>query len=138
MTVPRRWVIDASATIEYLLRSQRGVEVASALRASDFAPLHAPHLMVTESMSSVRGLVLGGHVDPSSAEIAVGELAEIPCTYWDPLPLTPRVWELRNNVSSYDATYVALAEALDDTLLTCDPRLASPTTATSEVRVNAI
>lgn len=58
------------------------------------------------------------------AEIALKDLADLPLVYHDHKPLRARVWALRERMSAYDATYVALAEALDATLLTTDTRLA--------------
>ncbi|KGN33694.1 twitching motility protein PilT [Knoellia sinensis KCTC 19936] len=135
MTPPRRWVVDASAAVEFLLRTERGARVAEGFRASNFAPINAPHLMVTEAISTLRGLCRTRHLDVPGAELALGELAELPCTFWDPQPLTNRVWSMRDNMSAYDATYVALAEALDASLVTCDRRLASAAAAVSHVVV---
>ena len=131
----RLWVIDASATVEFLLRTERGVRVTEEFRASGFAPVNAPHLMVTESVSTLRGLARRGHVDTSGAELALGGLSELPCTFWEPGRLTGRVCEMRDHVSAHDTTSVALAEALDADLLTCDVRLAAAAAAVSDVAV---
>lgn len=114
-------VVDASVLAEYLVGSPRGVAAASTL-ARD-ASVHVPHLAVVETASVLRGWVLGGHLSADRASAALTDLAAFPGTRWPAEPLLPRIWELRD-LSAYDATYVALAEALDATLLTADARLA--------------
>lgn len=115
-------VIDASALAEYLVGSVAG-EAAAAILGRDRA-IHLPHLAVVETASVLRGWFLGGHLHAERARAALTDLAEFPGTRWPAEPLLARVWELRDNLSAYDATYVALAEALDATLLTADVRLA--------------
>ncbi len=114
-------VVDASALAEYLLGTATGERVAKEV---DGHALHAPHLVVTETISAIRGWVLGGHLDPGRAATACADLTDLPLHLWDARPLTPRVWTLRDRLSAYDATYVALAAALDAPLLTSDARLA--------------
>ena len=73
----------------------------------------------------LRGRVLGGKLDSAHASEAVQKLAVHPILRAPHPPLLTRCWELRHNVSPYDASYVALAEALNATLLTSDARLAA-------------
>lgn len=115
-------VVDASVLAEYLLGSVVGREVGSAFHRDP--ALHVPHLAVVEVTSVLRGLVRAGDVTRSRAEAALDDLADLPATRWPAEPLLPRIWTLRDRLSAYDATYVALAEALDATLITADARLA--------------
>jgi predicted nucleic acid-binding protein len=115
-------VIDASALTEYLLSSTRGQRVAELL-ATD-RQLHLPHLAVVETVSALRGWVHSSQLSEGRARSALIDLADLPATRWASEPLLDRIWGLRDNISAYDATYVALAESLDATLLTCDIRLA--------------
>lgn len=114
-------VVDASALSEYLIGSPVGLAVASALAADPQA--HLPHLAVVETASVLGGWVRGGQLSPDRARAALADLADFPGSRWPAEPLLPRLWELRDNLSAYDATYVALAEALDAVLLTADQRL---------------
>ena len=86
--------------------------------------LHIPHLASIETASVIRGWVRGGQLDQSEAVQAVDRLSELPAERHDHEPYLSRVWALQHNLTAYDAVYVALAEALDAPLLTCDARLA--------------
>jgi predicted nucleic acid-binding protein len=86
--------------------------------------LSAPELMDLEVASVLRRQVRGGEVDIRRAALALADLAAIPLRRAPHRPLLARCWELRDNLTIYDASYVALAEALDVTLLTGDGRLA--------------
>jgi predicted nucleic acid-binding protein len=86
--------------------------------------VHLPHLASIEVASIVRGVILGGQIDPSQGEQVLENLSALAAVRHAHEPYLQRVWELRNNVSAYDAIYVALAETLDAPLLTCDARLA--------------
>lgn len=117
-------VLDASAAIEWLLVRDLGAAVAA--RFSDPAvTVHAPSLLGVEVAAALRGLVLGGHARPERASLALADLAASDIALHDPTPLLPRAWELRDNLTPYDAVYVALAEILDATLVTADARIAS-------------
>ena len=74
-----------------------------------------------------RGLASGGHLDPRRAGLALEDLQELPIQRVEHTPLLPRCWELRDNLTIYDAAYVALAEAFQAPLLTGDRRLARST-----------
>jgi len=86
--------------------------------------VHLPHLASIEVASIVRGVVLGGQIDPSQGEQVLTNLAALAAVRHAHEPYLQRVWELRHNVSAYDAVYVVLADALDAPLVTCDARLA--------------
>ena len=116
-------VVDASSLAEYLVGSPVGRRVAEALEA-DEGGLHLPHLAVVEVTSVLRAWVRRREIPERRAAAALTDLADFPARRWPAEPLLPRVWELRDAVSAYDATYVALAEALDARLVTGDARLA--------------
>jgi predicted nucleic acid-binding protein len=116
-------VLDASALVELLLGTERGR--SSAARIADAAlGLHVPHLADVEIAQALRRYVREGDLDPTTAAAALENLRSLDVERHGHEPLLDRVWALRANLTAYDAVYVALAEALDSTLLTCDGRLA--------------
>ncbi len=117
-------VVDASVLIEALLRTPAAAAVENRL----FAPLetlHAPHLLDVEVAQVIRRYAANGDIDGERGRQALADLADFPLQRYPHDFLLPRVWELRNNLTAYDAVYVALAEALDAPLLTRDRRLAA-------------
>jgi predicted nucleic acid-binding protein len=90
-------------------------------------PLAAPHLIDLEIGSVLRRLVRSGGVPERRARLALTDLGDLPVERAPARPLLPRCWELRDNLTFYDAVYVALAELLDIALLTADARLARAT-----------
>jgi predicted nucleic acid-binding protein len=82
----------------------------------------APSLIDIEVLRALRGRVLGGKLSARHADRAVRDLRRMPIDRLDMLPLLDRVWDLRANLSAYDAAYVALAESLA-VLITGDERL---------------
>jgi predicted nucleic acid-binding protein len=117
-------VVDASALLEVLLRTPAAAAVDRRL----FKPgesLHAPHLIDVEVAQVVRRYAAAGAIEPDRGRAALADLADFPLRRYPHAFLLPRVWELRDNLTAYDAVYVALAEALDALLLTRDRRLAS-------------
>ncbi|MGH3425275.1 MAG: type II toxin-antitoxin system VapC family toxin [Nocardioidaceae bacterium] len=87
-------------------------------------PLAAPELVDVETASVIRRHLLAGHLDERRAGLALSDLVDLPLRRAPHRDLLPRCWDLRQNVSVYDASYVALAELLDATLVTTDSRLA--------------
>ncbi|HEX6460132.1 MAG TPA: type II toxin-antitoxin system VapC family toxin [Thermoleophilaceae bacterium] len=85
--------------------------------------LVAPELLDVEVLSVWRRHVRGGMLPAKRAEQALGDLAVLPLRRVPHQPLLHRVWELRDDLTAYDATYVALAEALETSLLTADEAL---------------
>ncbi len=116
-------VLDASAVIELLLRTSTGNRVE--VRVFSGASLYAPHLIDLEVAHVLRRYVMARTLAPARAEDALQDLRDLSMTRYPHDVLLERIWQLRNNLTAYDAAYVALAEALDATLLTCDRKLAS-------------
>jgi predicted nucleic acid-binding protein len=115
-------VVDASALIELLTRTDRGLRVeARVLRRSD--SIHAPALIDLEVAQVLRRYVMSGQVPEHWARLALDIATAFPMTRYLHEPLMKRVWQLKDNVTAYDAAYIALAEALRATLVTCDARL---------------
>lgn len=116
-------VLDASAIVEVLLNSDLGNRIDR--RWTDMGEAQAPHLAGVEVLSVLRRLSAIGKISTERGKRAVSRLATLPVERRAHEPLLGRVWELRHNLSAYDATYVALAEALGAPLITCDARLAA-------------
>ena len=88
------------------------------------AALAAPELAMFETANILRRQEIGGALERAEATLAHLDLIALPMQLWPYLPLSERVWELRNSLTAYDASYVALAELLGAQLLTLDVRLA--------------
>jgi predicted nucleic acid-binding protein len=116
-------VLDASALVELLLGTQTGRSIAARI-ADPAQGLHVPHLADVEVVQVLRRLVRERELDLASATAAIDNLLSLDVERHGHEPLLERVWALRANLTAYDAVYVALAEALDCTLLTCDGSLA--------------
>lgn len=86
--------------------------------------VHVPHLAIIETVSVLRGLVRAAKITEFRAEGALQDLVQLPVVRHPHEPLLERIWQLRANLTAYDAAYIALAERLRATLLTCDARLA--------------
>lgn len=116
--------MDSSALLEVLLRSETGLEIEKRI----FSPqetLHAPHLLDLEVAQVMRRYCASGEMDPERGREALRDLTDIPINRYPHDILLPRIWELRSNMTAYDAAYIALAETLQAQLLTRDTRLAS-------------
>jgi predicted nucleic acid-binding protein len=94
-------------------------------RLAEDGDLHAPHLIDTEVLHALRRLLRRGQISAERAHDARTDFAELTLVRYPHEPLNDRVWELRDNLTAYDATFVALAEALGVLLITCDARLAA-------------
>ncbi len=113
-------VVDASAMVEALVGRQADEDLLDALQDD----LHAPHLLDVEVLSVLRGLTLGGKLKRRAAEQARADHFAFTIARYELSGLADRIWELRNNHTTYDACYLALAEALAAPLYTCDTKLA--------------
>lgn len=111
-------VVDASVAVLGLLADG----TARAQLATE--TLAAPHLVDSEVAHALRSKVARGEVRPDDGERAVRTWARLGIERLPVTGLLDRVWELRQNLSAYDASYVALAETLDCSLVTADRRLA--------------
>jgi predicted nucleic acid-binding protein len=116
-------VLDASALVELLLDTPTGRAIATRI-ADPVLGLHVPHLADVEVALALRRYAKDNEVNGETASGALEDLRALDLQRHAHEPLLDRVWALRHNLSAYDAVYVALAEALDATLLTCDSRLA--------------
>lgn len=126
-------VPDASAfALTFTGDDSRAEEADRALRA-DPAWL-VPEQWHVEVLAVIRGLLLGGKLDEARAEAAVVALASTTVAVTPTAPLLPRMWQVRSNLSAYDAAYVAAAEAHDATLVTADARIARAGVARCPVR----
>lgn len=117
-------VVDASALLEFLLQTSLGARVEARLFRDD-DELHAPHLVDVEIVQALRRLVRSGEVAAGRAGEAIADLTDLDLHRHAHLDLLARVWKLRDNISAYDAMYVALAEATEATMVTCDGPLAN-------------
>ncbi len=127
-------VLDASVLVEYLAGFEHVDAVRSRLLA-DAGALWAPHLVDAEVGHVLRRAVARGEVGADAAGAALSDLARFPLRRAAHVGLLDRAWELRENMSFYDALYVALAERLDEPLLTLDARLATATGVRAEIVV---
>ncbi len=114
-------VIDASAMVEALI----GRDVVDELLDALTDGVSAPHLLDIEVLSVLRGLLLSGKLDPAAAEEARRDHFAFAMHRYEAAPLADRIWELRHQYTSYDATYLALAEAMGAPLYTYDAKLDS-------------
>ena len=115
-------VLDSSAVVEYLAVRANGPWVEGVI--DDDPDVHSPHLLDVEVASALRSLVSRGELRQSDARRALADLVELDIARYPHIDLADRIWDLRSHVSPYDATYVALAEALGADLVTTDGRLA--------------
>jgi predicted nucleic acid-binding protein len=116
-------VVDASALLEFLLQTPLGTRVEARLFREEHE-FHSPHLVDVEVTQGLRRLVRAGEVSPDRAAEALADLADLDLHRHAHLDLLTRAWKLRENITAYDAMYVALAEALDAPIVTCDTPLA--------------
>ena len=113
-------VLDASIALEVFLGTPLGLRHADRIFGQE---RHVPHLLDIEFAQALRRLTLAGELASERAKLTLDLLRDVALVRYRHTPLLSRIWELRSSVSAYDAAYVALAEALDMPLLTCDARL---------------
>lgn len=117
-------VLDASAAIDWLLQTPAGREIEKRIYQRSES-LHAPHLLDLEVGKVLRRLEREGTLSKDRAGDAIQDLVDLRINRYPHFVLLPRIWQLRHNLSAYDAAYVALAEQLDATLITRDASLQS-------------
>ena len=117
-------MLDGSAAVEWLLHTRAGLRVEERVfRRTE--TIHAPHLMDIEVVHALRRLVAARVIPAVRAQEAIDDLLDLFLRRHPHDAFLPRVWEMRDNITAYDAVYVALAELLDAPLITCDARLAA-------------
>ena len=120
------YVLDASVAVTALTAPG---SPAAALLSGDDAAFQVPSIFDAEVLSALRGLVRGGKFGGAAAADLIPDLMVLPVDRWHMSPLLPRMWGLRDNLTPYDAAYVALAEMTGAVLVTGDERItAAPRT----------
>lgn len=117
-------VLDASAAIDWLLQTPAGQKIEQRIYTRNES-LHAPHLLDLEVAQVLRRLVRERSIPAQRADQAIDDLLDLRITRYPHFIFLPRIWQLRQNFSGYDAAYMALAEKLGALLITRDSRLAS-------------
>jgi predicted nucleic acid-binding protein len=120
--VTDRVVCDASVVVAALLDSGPDGQWANGRMSG--VDLHAPTLLHYECANTIRRLELSGAVGAEHAALAYADLLDFSIEVWPYEVVAERVWQLRHNLTSYDASYVALAETLSATFVTLDQRIA--------------
>lgn len=115
-------VLDASVVVELLTNGVLADSIRGELAGRDESVI-VPHLIDVEVMSALRRLVAGQRIDSHRSRQFLAELVALPAERYSHTPLIGRIWELRHNFTAYDAAYIALAEATDSVLYTCDEKL---------------
>jgi len=120
-------VVDASVLTDFLLGREQTLEaIERELAGREHEPMHAPELIEPETLNALRRLAGAGAVTDRRATEAAADLASTRLVRYPDAPLRERVWALRDELTAYDATYLALAEALEEpVLLTSDRGLAA-------------
>lgn len=126
-------VVDASVVVDALATPAPNAALAE--RLDQDADLRAPHLIDIEVVHALRRLVSTGELSDDRAADALSDLHALRIVRYPHLSLIDRVWELRNNLTAYDAAYVALAELLEVPFVTCDVRLAQAPGHTAEIEL---
>lgn len=111
-----------SVVVELLTNSSLADSISNDLARRDESCI-APHLLDVEVMSALRGLLAGQPIDQHRIGQLLAQLAALPVERYSHMPLIGRIWELRHNFTAYDAAYIALAEATNSVLYTCDEKL---------------
>lgn len=130
-------VLDASAAVEWLLQTSKAEAIDDHLFGSspDTKTWHAPHLLDIEVAQVLRRHVAARIMTAERGREALQDLMDLPLVRYPHDFLLPRIWELRQNLTAYDATYIALSEVLGVPLLTCDRRLADAPGHSAQVTV---
>lgn len=126
-------VVDGAAVVDVLTAVEGSEDLRGELTREE---LHAPTLLDFEVVSAVRGLTLGGQLSAVRAHDALADFDELPIQRWPSgASLRLRAFNLRDNLTAYDAAYVVLAEALECPLVTRDRRLSHSSGHSAAIRV---
>jgi len=128
-------VLDSSAAVELLLGLPRAAPLIRERLATPGEAVHVPHLFDLEVMASVRRHLLRGALSVERASGALAALAALRATRYPHAPFRARIWQLRENLTPYDAAFVSLAEALEAPLVTLDAALAEAPGVRAEVEL---
>lgn len=115
-------MLDASVLVNALADDGNDGDLARE-RISRDTSLHCPHLVDLEVLSVLRRREAAGDLDTRRSNLALDDLEELAIVRYPHLPFASRIWELRKNLTSYDACYIALAESLNVTFVTADAGL---------------
>jgi predicted nucleic acid-binding protein len=115
-------VLDASVVVELLSNGALADSIRRDLVESSDTFI-VPHLLDVEAVSALRNMVAGRRFDAHRSGEFLAGLAALPAERYSHIPVLGRMWELRHNFTAYDAAYIALAEATDSVLYTCDEKL---------------
>jgi predicted nucleic acid-binding protein len=113
-------VLDASVALELVLKTARSILWADRVFDNE---LHTPHLIDVETLHVLRRMALARTITEREAEEAIQELQDMPIFRHPHWPVLQQIWSLRSSLTAYDGAYVALAEALNIPLFTCDAKL---------------
>ena len=126
------YVLDASVAVTALTAPG---SAAADLLSGDDAVFQVPSIFDAEVLSALRGLVRGGKFGDAAAADLVADLMVLPARRWHMSPLLPRMWELREDLTPYDAAYVALAELTGAVLVTGDERITASPGARCDIQI---
>jgi predicted nucleic acid-binding protein len=127
-------VVDSSIILEVLLRTKSARLIEKKI-FSRGQTLHAPHLIDIEIAQVIRRYTSAGEITAERAFQAIEDLIDFRISRYSHEILLARIWELRTNMTAYDASYVALAEILDAPLLTRDSKLARSPGSTAKIQL---
>jgi predicted nucleic acid-binding protein len=117
-------ILDASAVVAVLVGADQGAERIRERMETPDESLHVPHVMDLEVLQALRRHILLGILSPERSSEALEDLKNLTFVRYPHAPLAERIWDLGENLTAYDAAYVALSEALDAPLVTMDAKLA--------------
>ncbi len=126
------YVLDASVAVTAL--TEPGSPAADLLSVDD-ADFQVPSIFDAEVLSALRGLVRGRKFNNAAAADLIVDLMVLPVDRWHMSPLLPRMWELRDKLTSYDAAYVALAELTGAVLVTGDERISAAPRTRCDIQI---
>ena len=115
-------VLEASIVVELLMKGP-GAEILRREMEAREESFAVPHLLDVEVVSALRSMVVGRQLDAHRISQLLADLKALPVDRYGHDALLGRMWELRHNFTAYDAVYIAMAEATDAVLYTCDEKL---------------